>query len=133
MAVLLRLTAEAYLLHDPAAGTPRERWQRFLALHEAARRSAAARAASTTSKPSSRPAWPAPSAAASQRLGWRHDPWPCFSKPRNVMAAIPVIHESSSFGNRHSRIALRETLPSQTRLVVGPFAVPTSRISNLKF
>ena len=43
MAVLLRLTAEAYLLHDPAAGTPRQRWQRFLALHEAAQRSAAAR------------------------------------------------------------------------------------------
>ena len=29
MAVLLRLTAETYLLHDPAAGTPRQRWQRF--------------------------------------------------------------------------------------------------------
>ncbi len=43
MAVLLRLTAETYLLHDPAAGTPRLRWQRFLALHEAARHSAAAR------------------------------------------------------------------------------------------
>ncbi len=40
MAVLLRLTAEAYLLHDPAAGTPRLRWQRLLALHEAARKSA---------------------------------------------------------------------------------------------
>src|SRR4029077_10516925 len=43
MAVLLRLTAETYLLHDPAAGTPRQRWQQFLALHEAARSSAAAR------------------------------------------------------------------------------------------
>ena len=29
MAILLRLTAETYLLHDPAAGTPRQRWQRF--------------------------------------------------------------------------------------------------------
>jgi hypothetical protein len=37
MAILLRLTAEAYLLHDPSAGTPRRRWQNFLALHEAAR------------------------------------------------------------------------------------------------
>src|SRR5271165_1512969 len=43
MAILLRLTAEAYLLHDPAAGTPHQRWQRFLALHEAARNSAAAK------------------------------------------------------------------------------------------
>src|SRR6267154_1057365 len=43
MAILQRLTAETYLLHDPAAGTPRERWQSFLALHEAARRDAAAR------------------------------------------------------------------------------------------
>ena len=38
MAILQRLTAETYLLHDPAAGTPRQRWQQFLALHEAARR-----------------------------------------------------------------------------------------------
>ena len=37
-AAFLRLTAEAYLLLDPRAGTPRERWQWLLALHEAARR-----------------------------------------------------------------------------------------------
>ena len=37
MAVLLRLTAEAYLLHDPAEGTPQLRWRRFLALHDAAK------------------------------------------------------------------------------------------------
>ena len=37
MAILQRLTAETYLLHDPAAGTPRRRWKCFLALHEAAR------------------------------------------------------------------------------------------------
>ena|SRR5216683_5860390 len=35
-AALLRLTAEAYLLLDPAIGTPRERWQRLLTLHAAA-------------------------------------------------------------------------------------------------
>lgn len=35
MAILLRLTSEAYFLHDPLAGTPRERWQRFLELHDA--------------------------------------------------------------------------------------------------
>ncbi len=40
MASLLRLTSEAYLLHDPQAGTPRQRWERFLMLHEATRRDA---------------------------------------------------------------------------------------------
>jgi hypothetical protein len=39
-AALLRLTAEAYLLLDPAAGTPREKWQCLLALHAAAQRDA---------------------------------------------------------------------------------------------
>jgi hypothetical protein len=34
-AALLRLTAEAYLLLDPKAGTPRERWQWLLQLHAA--------------------------------------------------------------------------------------------------
>ncbi len=43
MVSLLRLTSEAYLLHDPRAGTPRERWERFRTLHEAARHDAAAR------------------------------------------------------------------------------------------
>jgi len=40
MASLLRLTSEAYLLHDPQAGTPLQRWERFLMLHEATRREA---------------------------------------------------------------------------------------------
>ncbi len=35
-AALLRLTAEAYLLIDPLAGTPRRRWEGILALHSAA-------------------------------------------------------------------------------------------------
>jgi len=39
-AALLRLTAEAYLLLDPKAGTPSQRWQTLLLLHEAARRDA---------------------------------------------------------------------------------------------
>jgi hypothetical protein len=39
-AALLRLTAEAYLLLDPTAGTPRERWQWLLQLHAAAERDA---------------------------------------------------------------------------------------------
>lgn len=39
-AALLRLTAEAYLLLDPKAGTPRERWQALLTLHAATHRDA---------------------------------------------------------------------------------------------
>jgi hypothetical protein len=79
MAVLLRLTAETYLLHDPAAGTPRLRWQRFLALHEAARSSAAARGLDDVQ------AFLPPRVARAfgrrlARLGWTHDPWPCFSR-----------------------------------------------------
>jgi hypothetical protein len=79
MAVLLRLTAEAYLLHDPAAGTPRQRWQRFLALHEAASHSAAARGLDDVQ------AFLPPRVARAfgrrlARQGWTHDPWPCFSK-----------------------------------------------------
>ena len=79
MAVLLRLTAETYLLHDPAAGTPRLRWQRFLALHEATRRSAAACGLDDVQ------AFLPPRVARTfgrrlARLGWRHDPWPCFSR-----------------------------------------------------
>jgi hypothetical protein len=79
MAVLLRLTAETYLLHDPAAGTPRQRWQRFLALHEAAQRTAAARGLDDVQ------AFLPPRVARAfgrrlARLGWTHDPWPCFSR-----------------------------------------------------
>ena len=79
MAVLLRLTAETYLLHDPAAGTARLRWQRFLALHEAARSSAAARGLDDVQ------AFLPPRVARAfgrrlARLGWTHDPWTCFSR-----------------------------------------------------
>ncbi len=79
MAILLRLTAETYLLHDPAAGTPRLRWQRFLALHEAARSSAADRGLDDVQ------AFLPPRVARAfgrrlARLGWTHDPWPCFSR-----------------------------------------------------
>jgi hypothetical protein len=79
MAVLFRLTAEAYLLHDASAGTPRQRWQNLLALHEAARRDAAARGLDDVQ------AFLPPRIARAfgrrlARLGWRQDPWPCFSK-----------------------------------------------------
>jgi hypothetical protein len=78
MAILQRLTAETYLLHDPAAGTPRLRWQHFLALHDAARRSSAQCGLDDVQ------AFLPPRIARAfgrrlERLGWRHDPWPCFS------------------------------------------------------
>jgi hypothetical protein len=79
MAVLLRLTAETYLLHDPHAGTPRDRWQRFLVMHEATRRAAAARGLDDAQA-----FLPPPVARAFgrrlERLGWRRDPWPCFCR-----------------------------------------------------
>ncbi len=79
MAILQRLTAETYLLQDPASGTPRQRWQRFLALHEAARRDAAARGLDDAQ------AFLPPRIARAfgrrlARLGWTRDPWPCFSR-----------------------------------------------------
>jgi hypothetical protein len=79
MAILVRLTAETYLLHDPSAGTPRRRWQNFLALHEAARHAAAARGLDDVQ------AFLPPRIARAfgrrlERLGWRRDPWPCFSR-----------------------------------------------------
>lgn len=71
-AALLRLTAEAYLFLDPRAGTPRERWQWLLALHEAARRDAWHRGLEDVH------AWLPPPIAKKfgrrlERLGWRRD------------------------------------------------------------
>ena len=71
-AALLRLTAEAYLLLDPRAGTPRKRWQWLLALHEAARRDAWLRGLEDAH------AWLPPPIAQKfgrrlERLGWRRD------------------------------------------------------------
>jgi len=79
MAILLRLTAETYLLHDPQSGTPGRRWERFLALHEAARRIAIARGLDDVQ------AFLPPRVARAfgrrlARLGWMQDPWPCFSR-----------------------------------------------------
>jgi hypothetical protein len=79
MAAFLRLTAEAYLLHDASAGTARQRWQNLLALHEAVRCDAAARGLDDVQ------AFLPPRVARSfgrrlARLGWRPDPWPCFTK-----------------------------------------------------
>ncbi len=83
-AALLRLTAEAYLLLDPRVGTPRERWQWLLALHEAARRDAWQRGLEDVH------AWLPPPIAQKfgrrlARLGWRRDDaWTPFCKRLEV-------------------------------------------------
>jgi hypothetical protein len=74
-AALLRLTAEAYLLLDPRAGTPRQRWQWLLTLHAAAERDAWQRGLEDVH------AWLPPPIAKKfgkhlTRLGWiRDDTW----------------------------------------------------------
>lgn len=71
-AALLRLTAEAYLLLDPEAGTPRDRWQWLLGLHAATEREAWQRGLEDVH------AWLPPSIASKfgkriATLGWRRD------------------------------------------------------------
>ncbi len=79
-AALLRLTAEAYLLLDPRTGTPRQRWQWLLALHEATRRDAWQRGLEDVH------AWLPPPIARKfgrrlERLGWiRDDAWTPYCK-----------------------------------------------------
>jgi len=79
-AAFLRLTAEAYLLLDPRAGTPRQRWQSLLALHAAAERDAWQRGLEDVH------AWLPPPIANKfgkrlARLGWlRDDAWAPYCK-----------------------------------------------------
>jgi hypothetical protein len=83
-AALLRLTAEAYLLLDPQAGTPRERWQRLLALHAATERDAWQRGLEDVH------AWLPPPITRKfgkrmERLGWvRDDAWTPYCKKLEV-------------------------------------------------
>jgi hypothetical protein len=79
MAALLRLTAEAYLLADPHDGSPRQRWRWLLALHDATRQAASARGLRDVQ------AFLPPRVALSfgrrlTRLGWRRDPWSCYTR-----------------------------------------------------
>ena len=83
-AILLRLTSEAYFLLDPTAGTPRDRWQSLLALHEAARTDAARRGLDDAH------AWLPPQVANAfgrrlSRLGWFREPWTSFSRSTNTV------------------------------------------------
>ena len=79
-AALLRLTAEAYLLLDPQQGSPRQRWQSLLTLHQAALHDAQQRGLEDVH------AWLPPRIAKTfgrriERLGWRRDDdWTPFCK-----------------------------------------------------
>jgi len=79
-AALLRLTAEAYLLLDPRAGAPSQRWQSLLALHAATERNAWQRGLEDVH------AWLPPPIATKfgkhlGRLGWqRDDTWTPYCK-----------------------------------------------------
>lgn len=80
MAILLRLTSEAYFLHDPLAGTPRERWQQFLELHDAANDNA------FFSGFDDAHAFLPPAIAKGfgrrlEKLGWKKEPWAPYWRP----------------------------------------------------
>ncbi len=83
-AAFLRLTAEAYLLLDPQAGTPHDRWRALLTLHAATERDAAQRGLEDVH------AWLPPPIAKKfgsrlTRLGWlRDDTWTPYCKKLNV-------------------------------------------------
>jgi hypothetical protein len=87
-AALLRLTAEAYLLLDPRAGTPRQRWQWLLQLHAATERDAWHRGLEDVD------AWVPPPIASKfgkriTQLGWnRDDAWTPYCKRLAAPAAI---------------------------------------------
>jgi len=87
-AALLRLTAEAYLLLDPTAGTPSERWQWLLQLHAATERDAWQRGLEDVH------AWLPPPIAHKfgkriEHLGWRRDDtWTPYCKRLACTARI---------------------------------------------
>ncbi|MGB6959142.1 MAG: hypothetical protein WA829_07270 [Candidatus Acidiferrum sp.] len=86
-AALLRLTAEAYLLLDPNAGTPRQRWQWLLQLHAATEHDAWQRGLEDVH------AWLPPPIARTfgkriAHLGWnRDDAWTPYCKRLAAPAA----------------------------------------------
>jgi hypothetical protein len=79
MAMLGRVTCEVYLLAEPGAGTPRERWRCLVGLHEAARHALHARGFDDAT------CWVPPRIERAfgrrlRRLGWVRDPWPSYSR-----------------------------------------------------
>jgi hypothetical protein len=95
-AALLRLTAEAYLLLDPKAGTPRQRWQWLLQLHAATERDAWQRGLEDVH------AWLPPPIARKfgkriTQLGWnRDDAWTPYCK--RLAAPVAIFSPSSNGG-----------------------------------
>ncbi len=80
MAALARLTSEVYLLTDPEAGTPRERWEWLRSLHRAATQEAWRRGIDDAH------CWLPPEIAKSfgrrlLRLGWSQPAWTCYWLP----------------------------------------------------
>jgi len=78
MAAFLKVHAEAYLFLDPAHGTPRERWQALLQIHEAVRRQALELGLDGVT------AWLPPSLPKAftrrlKKLGWGKDEWESYS------------------------------------------------------
>ena len=77
MAILLRLTSEAYFLFDRDAGTAKERWEKFLLVHEAARVTAE-RAGIDDVQCWLPPEVPKGFERRLKRLGWCPNEWRCF-------------------------------------------------------
>ncbi len=79
MAILARLTAEAYFLIDPEFSSPQEKWEAFKELHEAARLDCYARGLDDIY------CWVPPQIKKPfgrrlMRLGWTHNLWPAFNR-----------------------------------------------------
>lgn len=73
MAVFLKITAEAYLFLDPEYGTPRERWNMLLRVHENVRSQAARLGLSEVT------CWVPPNLSKAfhrrlTKLGWQEEP-----------------------------------------------------------
>ena len=79
MAAFLRLTAEAYLLAGPHEGSPRQRWRWLLGLHESVRQQAAARGLADV-QAFLPPRVARPFGRRLAALGWRRDPWTCYTR-----------------------------------------------------
>jgi hypothetical protein len=82
MAALGRVTCEAFLLADPRAGTPQERWQQLQAMHEAMRRALHAQGLEDAT------CWIPPRIERAfgrrlRRLGWVRDAWAAYSRRVN--------------------------------------------------